>query len=100
MAKLSTDQQILIETRIANERKSVGVAYALWFFLWFVSAHRFYLGKPQTAILQIISLFLIVGFIWLIIDAFLIPDMVRQHTAKLRTRMTENVVAFSGDMID
>lgn len=81
---LTTDQEILVEARLANERKSVGVAYALWFFLGILSLHRFYLGRPVSAILQILSYFIVVGFIWWIVDAFLIPDMVRQHSAKIR----------------
>lgn len=30
---LSMEQLTYIEARLANERKSVGVAYLLWFFL-------------------------------------------------------------------
>lgn len=90
---ISTEQQILIEARIANERKSTGVAYALWFFLWFVSAHRFYLGRPGTAILQILSYFIFIGFIWVLVDAFLIPDMIRKHQGQLRERMLHQISA-------
>ncbi len=84
---ITTDQQLLIEARINNERKSAGVAYALWFFLGLLSAHRFYLGRPGTAILQIASYFILVGFIWLLVDAFLIPDMIRKHMAEMRERL-------------
>lgn len=88
---ISTEQQILIEARIANERKSAGVAYAFWFFLGIVSAHRFYLGKPGTAILQILSYLIVIGFVWWVIDAFLIPDMIRKHQARLRSEMLHQV---------
>ena len=30
---ISTQEQILIEQRVTNEAKSIGVAYLLWFFL-------------------------------------------------------------------
>lgn len=88
---ISVEQQLLIEARIANERKSTGVAYAFWFFLGIVSAHRFYLGRPVSAILQIISYIFVVGVVWWIVDAFLIPDMIRKHQAQLRSEMLHQV---------
>jgi len=87
----TTEDQILIETRVANEKKSAGAAYFLWFFLGFLSAHRFYLGKPITAILQIFSYFLIVGFLWWIVDLFLIPGIIRDKMDETRGRMTRDM---------
>jgi hypothetical protein len=51
---LTTNDQLLIESRITNDGKNVVVAYLFWFFLGIFSAHRFYLGRPGTAILQIL----------------------------------------------
>lgn len=93
---LSTQQQMLIEQRVTNEAKSVGAAYLLWFFLWFFSAHRFYLGRPGSAILQILSYFIIVGFIWVLIDAFLIPGMVQQQKDDVRRRLTADALLGAG----
>lgn len=84
---LTTEQQLLIEMRVANEGPSTATAYLLWLFLWFVSAHRFYLGRPGTAVLQILSYFIAIGFIWLLIDAFLIPGMIRRRQDEIRLRM-------------
>jgi TM2 domain-containing membrane protein YozV len=95
MVKLSVDQQLLIEARIANEQKSAGVAYALWFFLGIFSAHRFYLGRPLSAVLQILSFFILIGFIWWLIDAFIIPSMVDQHRAKLRADLFGQTLALA-----
>ncbi|MEN5278167.1 TM2 domain-containing protein [Brucella sp. TWI432] len=89
---LTTQQQMLIEQRVTNEAKSVGAAYLLWFFLWFFSAHRFYLGRPGSAVLQILSYFIIVGFIWVLIDAFLIPGMVQQQKDDVRRRLTQDAM--------
>lgn len=89
---LTIQQQMLIEQRVTNEAKSVGAAYLLWFFLWFVSAHRFYLGRPGTAILQILSFFIVIGFIWVIVDAFLIPGMVQQQKDDVRRRLTSDAM--------
>ena len=52
--KLSVEQQMLIETRISNEKKSTLVAYLLWFFLGSLAAHCFYLGKWKTGLLRLI----------------------------------------------
>ena len=90
---LTTQDRILIEARVGNEAPSVGLAYALWFFLGIVSAHRFYLGRPGTAILQILSYLVLVGFIWLLVDAFLIPSMVRGKQGELRQRFTTEALA-------
>jgi len=84
---ITTQDQILIETRVTNEAPSVVVAYLLWLFLWFVSGHRFYLGRPGTAILQILSYFIAIGFVWLLIDAFLIPGMIRERQDEIRGRL-------------
>lgn len=89
---LSTQQQILIEQRVTNEAKSVGAAYLLWFFLGFIAAHRFYLGRPGTAILQILSYLILIGFIWWIIDAFLIPGMIQRHKDDVRRRLFNEAV--------
>lgn len=84
---ISIDQQLLVEARVANEQKSQMAAYGLWLFLGIISAHRFYLGRPLSAILQILSYFFIIGFVWWIVDAFLIPGYIDQHRAKLREKM-------------
>ena len=78
----SVRQQLLFE---AN-RKSTGVAYLLWLFLGGLGAHRFYLGRTGSAVGQLLLLLLgwiplfagwfVLG-IWLLVDAFLIPDMIR-----------------------
>lgn len=78
-------------------KKSVGVAYALWFFLGFVGGHRFYLNRASSAAamlcITIVSWFLtviLIGFagllavgIWMLVDAFTIPDWVREHNNRL-----------------
>ncbi|MEU6855946.1 MULTISPECIES: TM2 domain-containing protein [Rothia] len=68
--------------------KSMGLAYVLWFFLGGFGAHSFYLGKTGNAVGHIILTILIIlfswtlvipaligtaQFIWLIVDACLIP---------------------------
>lgn len=78
--------------------KSVGVAYALWFFLGGFGAHKFYLRKTAVAIvyLALYLLMFIISFasafllgwiagvplmILLFIDVFTIPNQVRKFNA-------------------
>ena len=72
---------------------SMLVAYLLWFFLGGLGLHRFYLGRPGTGaailaltiigvVLSVIGiglLFTLPVFVWLLVDAFLIPGMVKSR---------------------
>jgi len=68
-------------------KKSLMVAYLLWFFLGVFAAHRFYLGRPLSAILQILSYFILIGFLWWVIDFFLLPGMIARENDNLRYRL-------------
>ncbi|MBM3560358.1 MAG: TM2 domain-containing protein [Alphaproteobacteria bacterium] len=85
----------MAETRPASAArgdKSMLLAYAVWFFpLGALGIHRFYLGATESAFillaLTVVSSVLnyvgvgpllgLVVVIWLIVDIFLIPGMVR-----------------------
>lgn len=83
-------------------RKSVGVAYLLWFFLGSLGGHRFYTGKTGSAIAMLLltvlgfafsvvgvgfALLLAVG-IWAIVDAFLIPGWIRNTNMLLAATLS------------
>ena len=87
----TTQEKILIEQRVTNEGPSIVLAYVLWFFLGAFSAHRFYLGRTGTAILQILLNCILVGLIWDVLDLFLNPGMVRAKQASLRARLTRDL---------
>lgn len=79
------------------QKKSVGVAYLLWVFLGGFGAHRFYLGQSGTGaamlilcLVGIVTSLILVGillliplWIWIIVDAFLIPGMARDYNMRL-----------------
>ena len=104
---LTTDEKILIEHRVANEAKSIVLAYLLLVFVGYFGGHRFYLGRPFSAIVLLllfllgyVSRFAGIGFIilgmvliWLLIDAFLIPGMIQDHKEEVRRRLTEDALA-------
>ncbi len=55
-------------------RRSILIAYILWFFLGYLGIHRFYCGRYITGLLWFFTGGLF-GLGWLI-DIFLIPSMV------------------------
>ena len=75
-------------------KRSLAVAYVFWFIAGQGSLHRFYCGQSQSALMQIGLLVgsvllgmvwapiaaagIIVWFLWIIADLFLIPGMMRR----------------------
>jgi TM2 domain-containing membrane protein YozV len=59
--------------------KSKTTAYLLWFFLGFLSAHRFYLGKVGSGLIYLFTLQLL-GIGWFI-DLFILGGMVDLYNA-------------------
>ncbi len=97
---LSNDAQALMVFQ--SNKKSMGLAYLLWFFVGMFGAHRFYLGRTGSGVAQLIlcilgwatlvayvGAFMLGGVaIWVIVDAFLIPGWVKLHNMRLMTRLT------------
>lgn len=82
--------QYFIDTYIKNNKKSGWVAYLLLIFVGHFGIHRMYMGKTFTGILQLILTltfswwtFDIIPGVWLILDLFLIPFMLRENKNKL-----------------
>ena len=112
--EMDTQQQILIEQRISNEKKSTGVAYLLWIFLGGFGAHRFYLGKVGSGVAQLILIMgglllstiligipmVIAGGIWLLIDLLLITGIISQDIQRIREKAVQEIRATSQKSID
>lgn len=95
---LGIQEQILIEQRVANDGKSIAVAYLLLVFFGSLGAHRFYLGKTGTGLTMLALFFvglltvaiviglipLVIVGIWCLIDLFLVPGLVQQSKAATR----------------
>lgn len=88
---------MLIEQRVANSKPSGGVAYLLLIFLGLLGAHRFYLGRTGSAICQLLLTLTIVGSfitaVWVLIDLFLIPGIIRQRVDAERQQLTVQMMA-------
>jgi TM2 domain-containing membrane protein YozV len=67
--------------------KSKLIAYLLWFFLGFISMHRFYLGKVGSGLLYLVT-FQLFGIGWLV-DAFRLGDMVDNYNNERRIEQLE-----------
>jgi TM2 domain-containing membrane protein YozV len=77
--------------RFEAARKSVLVAYLLWFFLGWLGLHRFYLGYMLSGVLMLVLwvvgtvlsvvligyVILVVPVLWWAVDALLITGMAR-----------------------
>ena len=75
--------------------RDIVVAYLLWFFLGLVGIHRFYLKHTRTGLaylgiwaIAIVTSLLGLGawpalvvYLWVIVDIFLMPSMVRRANA-------------------
>lgn len=82
-------------------RKSIGVAYVLWWFLGWAGGHRFYTSRTGSAVAQLllfiagavlaivyIGFFILFGLaIWWLVDAFLIPGWIRNHNSLLAMQL-------------
>lgn len=64
-----------------NQKKSKGIAYAMWFFLGALGGHRFYVGDVGIGIAMLLTLG---GLgIWALLDVFFIGDRVEQLNYKI-----------------
>lgn len=89
------------------KKKSTGVAYLLWFLLGGIGAHRFYVSRTTSGliyvVLQVIGwstvaaglgvlAFGVIG-IWWLIDAFLVPGMVRSNNLMLAAELNASTMS-------
>lgn len=103
---MKMSNEMLVEAKVNNLKKSTGTAYLLLLLLGSFGAHRFYLGKIGTAWTQVILFFLgilTLGLLWLplglwlLIDLTLVPSMVRDHMEIVRKEARLEVIALSAD---
>lgn len=82
LAKGDDFSRQLFAEDFAKKRKTMYLCYGYWFTFF---THRWYItGKPWTTIMQwFLTIFMLVGLIWIIADLFLIPKMRRERNAEI-----------------
>lgn len=79
-------------TIVVQQSRNTVLAYVLWFFLGHLGVHRMYVGRWGTGLLQLLlawgggaTTWLLIGwiplavwFVWWVVDAVLLPGMVRR----------------------
>lgn len=118
--KLAPEQQLVVEARVANEKKSAAIAYILWFFLGTIALHSFYLGQWKIGLFRIILalfayfelgaglvegdegalgaawLLIITLGIWLLVDLFRIPTIIKKLQNKQRQEIAKEIIRQQG----
>ena len=98
---MSSTRELVIEQRVANEAKSPFVAYRLAILLWGWGAHRLYLGRYMSGLVMLamwgigwLTAPILIGWLplalvalWMVIDLFLIPGMIREDRAVIRQKL-------------
>ncbi|MBY0431846.1 MAG: TM2 domain-containing protein [Rhodospirillales bacterium] len=84
-------------------KKSVTLAYIIWFFLSIFGGHRFYAGRVKTGVGMIALFFisLILGFIpfiggicffilliWVVVDGFVLHSWIKEHNIRLAAELS------------
>ena len=86
---LSSDVRALLRFE-ANKTEPL-VAYVLLFTLGLLGAHNFYLRRTGIAITQLILTATVVGLVvsmvWVVVDAFLVPEIVRRRNNALAQQL-------------
>ncbi|MEQ6359492.1 TM2 domain-containing protein [Thermoanaerobacter thermohydrosulfuricus] len=96
--QLNEKQLAIFNQEFDKKKKNPVVAWLLWFFLGGLGAHRLYLGKTASGfVLMGVTLltawftFGIPTFIWLIIDAFLLPGMIGEKNKEIETEILNQI---------
>lgn len=87
--------------RYDANKKSVLIAYLLWFFLGWVGAHRIYAGRIASGLFMLVFWcasfvlsYVLIGYLgfaviglWWLVDALLVPGMIGHHNNRLIASM-------------
>jgi len=87
-----TERELLIlRQEVDSRKKSVAAIWLLWLFLGELGAHRFYLGRVGSGIAMLLTLGGL--FIWALVDAFLIPGMLRANKHEVEAEVLQEIAA-------
>lgn len=87
--QLTPKQMVLLQSEFDNKKKSKGIAYALWFFLGILGAHRFYSRDIKRALCMFFTLGGLV--IWAFIDVFFIGSRIEELNDEIEAELIQNI---------
>lgn len=88
---MTGEQLAMIQSEVNNKQKSVGIAYALWWFTGVFGGHRFYAGSIGVGIGMLLT-FGGLG-IWALIDAFFIGKVINQYNENIEMQAINTIKA-------
>ena len=107
-SQLDTQEKALVESRLSNEGSNLVIAYLLLFFGGAFGLHRFYIEKGMSGIgltqliltiLGYLTLVIFIGFIfffivgiWVIVDMFLVPGLIKSKQAHTREQISLEIL--------
>lgn len=88
---MTGEQLAMIQSEVNNKQKSVGIAYALWWFTGVFGGHRFYAGSIGVGIGMLLT-FGGLG-VWALIDAFFIGKVINQYNENIEMQAINTIKA-------
>lgn len=88
---MTGEQLAMIQSEVNNKQKSVGIAYALWWFTGVFGGHRFYAGSIGVGIGMLLT-FGGLG-VWALIDAFFIGKVITQYNENIEMQAINTIKA-------
>ncbi|MCO7174762.1 TM2 domain-containing protein [Sporolactobacillus kofuensis] len=96
--ELTNNELLMLNKELDQRRKNILLAYINALIFGLFGGHRFYLEKTRTALLMILITVLsevrysFITVIWLIIDLFLLPEMVRQKNLVIENSIAQEIL--------
>ncbi|OYU76843.1 MAG: hypothetical protein CFE32_08465 [Alphaproteobacteria bacterium PA3] len=87
---------IAIELRTDEETKAPFQAYILWFFLGWLGAHRFYVGRGKSGLAMLLLTLSMVGFpisfFWWLADSVRLGGLLQEDRDLVRDRIARETL--------
>jgi|SRR5699024_3024914 len=98
-------QLSIVQSELENQKKSMAVAYLLWFFFGGFGIHRFYTGRIGSGVAMVclwglgaLTAWIFIGiplliavYIWVLVDAFILHGIVNKMNQELERRILQKV---------
>ncbi|NMM54019.1 TM2 domain-containing protein [Paenibacillus aquistagni] len=95
-SQLDTRELLLLDQEVKDRGKNMVIAYVLWYFLGLFGGHRFYMGRTGSAVAQLILSITVIGmivtFIWWVVDAFTLHNMVKERNYEVENQVIHSIM--------